>query len=132
MYENRSFSPVSLLHIHSPLSCTFAMYCFSASAAAATKSLQSCPTLCDPIDDSPPGSPVSASNVIQLGICLLEESDRNNSISGALAVLPATLSGAFPESLLFTLALPSGYSSQMSTEESGGLEEARWVQLTSS
>ena len=27
-------------------------------AAAAAKSLQSCPTLCDPIDDSPPGSPV--------------------------------------------------------------------------
>ena len=27
-------------------------------AAAAAKSLQSCPTLCDPIDDSPPGSAV--------------------------------------------------------------------------
>ena len=26
--------------------------------AAAAKSLQSCPTLCDPIDSSPPGSPV--------------------------------------------------------------------------
>ena len=25
--------------------------------AAATKSLQSCPTLCDPTDGSPPGSP---------------------------------------------------------------------------
>ena len=30
---------------------------FSSSAAAA-KSLQSCPTLCDPIDGSPPGSPI--------------------------------------------------------------------------
>ena len=30
----------------------------SAPAAAAAKSLQSCPTLCDPIDGSPPGSPV--------------------------------------------------------------------------
>jgi len=28
------------------------------SQAAAAKSLQSCPTLCDPIDGSPPGSPV--------------------------------------------------------------------------
>ena len=28
------------------------------SAAAAAKSLQSCLTLCDPIDGSPPGSPV--------------------------------------------------------------------------
>ena len=27
-------------------------------AAAVAKSLQSCPTLCDPIDGSPPGSPV--------------------------------------------------------------------------
>ena len=27
-------------------------------AAAAAKSLQSCPALCDPIDGSPPGSPV--------------------------------------------------------------------------
>ena len=28
-------------------------------AAAAAKSLQSCPTLCDPIDGSPSGSPVA-------------------------------------------------------------------------
>ena len=27
-------------------------------AAAAAKSLQLCPTLCDPIDGSPPGSPI--------------------------------------------------------------------------
>ena len=26
--------------------------------AAVAKSLQSCPTLCDPVDGSPPGSPV--------------------------------------------------------------------------
>ena len=30
----------------------------TAAAAAAAKSLQSCPTLCDPIDGSPPGSTV--------------------------------------------------------------------------
>ena len=30
----------------------------SAAVAAAAKSLQSCPTLCDPIDGSPPGSPI--------------------------------------------------------------------------
>ena len=29
--------------------------CFYAAAATAAKSLQSCPTLCDPIDGSPPG-----------------------------------------------------------------------------
>ena len=31
---------------------------FKSVAAAAAKSPQSCPTLCDPIDGSPPGSPV--------------------------------------------------------------------------
>ena len=36
-----------------------AIVCFyRTAAAAAAKSLQSCPTLCDPIDGSPPGSPV--------------------------------------------------------------------------
>jgi len=30
----------------------------SSSSAAAAKSLQLCPTLCDPIEGSPPGSPV--------------------------------------------------------------------------
>ena len=30
----------------------------AAAAAAAAKSLQSCPTLCDPIDSGPPGSAV--------------------------------------------------------------------------
>ena len=31
---------------------------YVAAAAAFAASLQSCPTLCDPIDGSPPGSPV--------------------------------------------------------------------------
>ena len=34
------------------------MHAAAAAAAAAAKSLQSCPTLCDPIDGSPPGFPV--------------------------------------------------------------------------
>ena len=33
-------------------------YAAAAAAAAAAKLLQSCPTLCDPTDGSPPGSPV--------------------------------------------------------------------------
>ena len=34
-------------------------FCINMSAAAAAaKSLQSCPTLCNPIDGSPPGSPI--------------------------------------------------------------------------
>ena len=36
-----------------------------AAAAAAAKSLQSCPTLCNPIDDSPPGS--SVPRILQAG-----------------------------------------------------------------
>ena len=34
------------------------LYTMETSAAAAAKSLQSCPTPWDPIDGSPPGSPV--------------------------------------------------------------------------
>ena len=34
------------------------LQCAAAAAAAAAKSPQLCPTLCDPIDGSPPGSPV--------------------------------------------------------------------------
>ena len=52
-------------HIVTLFSHVFYVACIShicnmshAAAAAAAKSLQSCPTLCDPIDGSPPGSPV--------------------------------------------------------------------------
>ena len=38
--------------------CVFSIHFHLPSAAAATKSLQLLPTLCDPIDGSPPGSPV--------------------------------------------------------------------------
>jgi len=38
---------------------------FVAAAAAAAKSLQLCPTLCDPTDDSPPGSPIPG--ILQAG-----------------------------------------------------------------
>ena len=38
--------------------CVCVCMCIYIYAATAAKSLQSCPTLCDPIDSSPPGSPV--------------------------------------------------------------------------
>ena len=41
--------------------CDPACLTYMQSAAAAAKSLQSCPTLCDPIDSSPPGCPVPGS-----------------------------------------------------------------------
>ena len=37
------------------------MYIHAAAAAAAAKSLQSCPTLCNPVDGSPPGFPIPRS-----------------------------------------------------------------------
>ena len=37
---------------------TFAGFLGNAAAATAAKSLQLCPTLCNPIDGSPPGSPI--------------------------------------------------------------------------
>ena len=42
----------------SPKTITTLLIGYTAAAAAAAKSLQSCLTLCDPIDGSPPGSPV--------------------------------------------------------------------------
>ena len=49
-----------MLHIeeHPVLNGIYGFFIFFFAAAAAAKSLQSCPTLCDPIDGSPPGSPV--------------------------------------------------------------------------
>ena len=50
-FQDNKGSPVSGAVISS--------LCFSKDpAAAAAKSLQSCPTLCDPIDGSPPGSAI--------------------------------------------------------------------------
>ena len=41
------------------------LFCIAAAAAAAAKLLQLCPTLCDPIGGSPPGSPVPG--ILQAG-----------------------------------------------------------------
>ena len=63
--------------------------CYLCAAAAAAKSHQSCPTLCDPVDGSPPGSPIhrilqarsleciaiSFSNTWKWNICLNIRSD---------------------------------------------------------
>ena len=53
--KTRKFSQLkNIFHVYQYLSISVA----TAAAATAAKSLQSCPTLCDPIDCSPPGSPV--------------------------------------------------------------------------
>ena len=54
MYSNLAFDKISILVIN-----VTKEYKNMQAAAAAAKSLQSCLTLCDPIDSSPPGSPVS-------------------------------------------------------------------------
>ena len=41
-----------------PLAPPVGVHCFILNSLAAAKSLQSCPTMCDPIDGSPPGSPI--------------------------------------------------------------------------
>ena len=43
---------------HQPRIPQLAKLSIKTATAATAKSLQSCPTLCDPIDGSPPGSPV--------------------------------------------------------------------------
>ena len=50
-FTNKGYFPIRLFAFipSSPI---------SAATAAAAKSLQLCPTLCDPIDSSPPGSPI--------------------------------------------------------------------------
>ena len=50
----RSVSERSSSYLPHPANCYF----YILAAAAAAKSFQSCPTLCDPTDGSPPGSPV--------------------------------------------------------------------------
>ena len=51
-------SVYNLIHNKYRMTIFIWKYGESAAAAAAAKSLQACPTLCDPRDGSPPGSPI--------------------------------------------------------------------------
>ena len=61
-YKYNLFVPIKIhkcVHTHNQSKqWTISLDPAAAAAAAAAKLLQSCPTLCDPIDSSPPGSPV--------------------------------------------------------------------------
>ena len=57
LYWMLKFKPAFSFSFLTLITRLFSFSSFSAAATAA-KSLQSCPTLCDPIDGSPPGSPV--------------------------------------------------------------------------
>ena len=60
---------LSALHVKTDLALkkkiSLLLLFFPSAAAAAVKSLQSCPTLCDPTVGSPPGSPVPG--ILQTG-----------------------------------------------------------------
>ena len=56
--ETQRNSEALMLEVKLRLFRNFSYQYLNAAAAAAAKSLQSCLTLCDPIDGSPPGSPV--------------------------------------------------------------------------
>ena len=57
--KSRDVTLPTKVHIIKAMVFPVVMYiCELDHAAAAAKSLQLCPTLCDPIDSSPPGSPV--------------------------------------------------------------------------
>ena len=62
MYFASLFSPfpfgASLFSVSLLLFCCICSFILFLDSAAAANSLQSCPTLCDPIGGSPPGSPV--------------------------------------------------------------------------
>ena len=52
----------------------------AAAAAATAKSLQSCPTLCDPIGGSPPGSPIPGilqARVLEWGVIAFSSLQQN-------------------------------------------------------
>ena len=64
MLESKMHSTILILNIQD-INAVFCLFFFppengicSGFTTITTKSLQSCPTLCDPIDGSPPGSPV--------------------------------------------------------------------------
>ena len=54
----KSWTWLKLLSTHMHVCILWGQRMYKLPAAAAAKSLQSCPTLCDPIDGSPPGFPV--------------------------------------------------------------------------
>ena len=56
LIQNMFFLWFNFTHFHRNM--FFSECCWLHLIAAAAKSLQSCPTLCDPIDGSPPGSPI--------------------------------------------------------------------------
>ena len=85
---------------------------FTAAAAAAAKSLQSCPTLCDPIDGSPPGSAVPA--ILQAGTLEWVAISFSNAWKGKVKVKSLSRSRFFatPRSAAYQAPPSMGFSRQ--------------------
>jgi len=60
---NQFSTPATLTHCNGNVSCLWYKCQMNSVAASAAKSLQSCLTLCNPIDGSPPGSPISVRKI---------------------------------------------------------------------
>ena len=56
IFKSRDITLPTKVHLVKPMAFPIVMY--GCGAAADANLLQSCPALCDPIDISPPGSPV--------------------------------------------------------------------------
>ena len=75
----------------------------AAAAAAAAKSLQSCPTLCDPRDGSPPGSPSLGFSRqehwsgLRSSICIIGVSSNNSPNEGTENIFNVVIKGKLPE-----------------------------------
>ena len=84
----KTYPRVLLLPPRDKLSVTFLGRICQRVAAAAAKSLQSFPTLCDPIDGSPPGSAVPADMFIPSWMAWSH--NRASFLADAAAVVSAT------------------------------------------
>ena len=96
-------------------------------AAAAAESLRSCPTLCDPIDSSPPGSPVPG--ILQART--LERFAISFSNAWKWKVKVKSLSRvrllATPWTAAYQVALSMGFSSKSTGVECHCLFQKRWL-----
>ena len=88
-------------------------YLFIKFISAAAKSLQSCPTLCDPIDGSPPGSPVPG--ILQART--LEWVAISFSSAGKWKVEVKSLSPVWPSAIPWTAAYQAPLSMGFSRQE---------------
>ena len=94
-----------------PMRCLQTSMCLARSACVPAESLQSCPTLCDPVDCSPSGSSIHAMLQARILECVAMPSSRGSSHprDGTQSLMSPALAGVFfnTSSLIFLLNLPS-------------------------